>query len=54
MTWISNHAEEIEKHTKKLAELETNLSIEEKELDSIRDGLKGISPNFLNCFFFNE
>jgi len=40
-TWITNHTEEIEKHTKKLAELESGLSIEEKELDTIRDGLKG-------------
>jgi hypothetical protein len=39
--WIKNHVEEIEKHTKKLAELESGLSIEEKELDAIRDGLKG-------------
>ena len=51
MTGISNHAEEIEKHTKKLTELETNLFIEEKEFDSIRDGLKGISPNFFELFF---
>ena len=43
-SWITNHAEEIEKHTTKLAELESNLSVEEKELDSIRDGLKGSPP----------
>ena len=40
MTWIKNHSEEIEKHTKKLAELESNLATEEKELDAIRDSLK--------------
>jgi structural maintenance of chromosome 4 len=40
-TWITNHTEEVEKHTKKLAELESNLAVEEKELDSIRDALKG-------------
>jgi structural maintenance of chromosome 4 len=41
-TWITNHTEEIEKHTKKLVELESSLAVEEKELDTIRDGLKGI------------
>lgn len=40
-TWIINHTEEVEKHTEKLAELESNLAVEEKELDSIRDALKG-------------
>ena len=42
-TWIKNHAEEIERHTKKLVELESSLTVEEKELDVIRDSLKGIS-----------
>jgi uncharacterized coiled-coil protein SlyX len=46
MTWIQNHAEEIEKHTKRLAELESTLGVEEKELDSIRNSLKGASFSF--------
>src|ERR1700738_2063347 len=46
MTWIQNHSEEIEKHTKRLAELESSLAVEEKELDSIRDGLKSKTQGF--------
>ena len=40
--WIKNHREEIEKHTSKLSQLEASLAVEEKELDTIRDALKGI------------
>jgi len=41
--WIQNHTEEIEKHTAKLSQLESSLAAEEKELDTIRDALKGLS-----------
>jgi hypothetical protein len=42
--WIQNHSEEIEKHTARLAQLEASVAVEERELDTIRDALKG----FLN------
>jgi structural maintenance of chromosome 4 len=47
-TWIQNHSEEIETHTTKLAHLEKSLSVEEKELDSVRDSLKVKTQGFTN------
>jgi len=45
-TWIANHSEEIENDTKKLADLEKSLAVEEKELDLIRQGLKVKTQGF--------